>query len=886
MKLKIKPRPSSYFHLHAHSHYSTLDAIETVEEMVAQVVRWGQPALALTDHGNMSGVFSLYKLCRKNGLLPFPGFEAYLVSDVKDKNAKRYHVTFSAFTTEGYQLLVKLCSMSHERENYHYKPRIDFAMIEAMNGMPGVFATSGCWFGWPSQALDEYGFTEAGFASLNRRLRKMASLFKHFHIEVQHHAQPNDNDLVRLLAEQAHKLGLPIVATQDAHYCDLADAPLHTMMKQLAYGGDPGDSGFPGDSYHLASTEWVRGHYEDPYLGNVWSEAESAYTDLLNTYSLKLPFLDKYQFHVPEMAANPDAKLRVMCTQAMRKLGKDNDKYKARLEYELATIKVTNFANYFLLTGKLCQWMRSQSIFFNARGSANNSLACWLMDITEVDPVLWKLNFDRFLTPDRVKPPDVDLDIEHTRRDEVVDYAKREYEVVQISSYSRLGYDEYGQGSIFRTFMASSRRRVDDAEWEAKYKGLNGIGDVARVFGQQFADDLMALGDKVIYKSHGSHAAGFAIGTKALPIEGWMPTMLVASSGTRVTQPTMDDVEGAGYVKEDLLGSKTLTTMNMCLSMLGKPDWHWIPLRDPATFSMLRKGRTDTGVFQLEGWTASKGCREIGVKTVADIILVNALYRPAARDGGYTAQFLKNRASRTAYYPHPIFEKHLAETWGVAAFQEQVLDILRDLGMGAAEMNQFLTALKVKHGGAEGARIMVAQKAKYAAVCKKVGMSVDEIDYSWGMVEGFAAYGFNKGHATAYSLLSYRTAYLKVHHPLEYHTALLATWAGSGDKEKVYAQEARRVGIPILAPHVNVSGFTWSLDKKRGAIRRGLLSIKGVGVAAAQEIEANAPYRDVHDLIARTNARMVTGGKSYAKDGTLTGVLKALDAHRALAELK
>lgn len=886
MGFKIKPRPSSYFHLHAHSHYSTLDGMSTVEEMVGRVVEYKQPALALTDHGNMSGVFQLYKLARKNDLLPFPGLEAYLVSDVADKDAKRYHVTMSAFTTEGYKCLVQLTSQSHERSNYHYKPRIDFHTVIALGGLPGVLCTSGCWYGWPLQALEEHGLGEEGVAAVNRRIKKMASVFKEFHIEVQHHEQANDSFVAEILQAAAHTHSLPLVVTQDAHYCHIDEKPLHTMMKALAYGGDPGDSGFPGDSYHLASTEWVRKHYTGT-IEESWSMAENAYKDLLNRYSLKIPFLDAYQYRIPQLSSKPQYELRKQCISELKKRGLDTQKYTERLEYEMDGIGITKFASYFLLIAEVCQWCRAQGIFINARGSANGSLVCWLMGITEVDSVKYKLTFDRFLTPDRVKPPDIDLDIEHSRREEVVAHLASKYEVVQIANYARLGYDEEGQGSIFRTYMASTRRRVSDDEWQAKYKGISGIGDIAGLHGDEYASNLQQLGDRVIYKSHGSHAAGYALGTKQVSIAEWMPTMLVASSDTRVTQMTMDDVEAAGFIKVDFLGLRTLTIVKACLEMLGQQNWDWIPINDGKTYTFLRQGRVETGIFQLEGYTAAKGCREIGVKRLNDIILVNALYRPAARDGGYTDMYLKNKKSGDdPYYPHPIWEKHLAETLGVAAYQEQVLEILRDLGMSAAEMNQFLTAVKAKHGGIGGKAIMRTNKLQFSKLCKAVGMSVLDIEYAWKMIEGFAAYGFNKAHATAYSLLSYRTAYLKVHHPLEYHTALLQGWAGSGDKEAMYAKETRRVGIPILSPDVNVSKFSWTLDTRRGAIRKGLLSIKGVGNGAAVEVAANAPYSSITDLIDRTNSRSVTGSKEWAKHGTLNGVLAALDNAHALSSLE
>ena len=350
----------------------------------------------------------------------------------------------------------------------------------------------------------------------------------------------------------------------------------------------------------------------------------------------------------------------------------------------------------------------------------------------------------------------------------------------------------------------------------------------------------------------------------------------------------MDDVEDAGFVKIDLLGLRSLSTLKRCLALIQKTGVDWIPLDDEKTFRFLRRGHTETGVFQMEGWTAARGCKEVEVNSVNDLILVNALYRPATINSGYTKMFLRNRKKPfSVKYPHPIFEKHLGETFGVPAFQEQVLAVLKDLGMPVYELNSFLKAVKGKHavGGysAEAINVFDDNKQRFADLCKNVGMKTRQIDKGWELVEGFAAYGFNKAHATAYSLLGYQLAYLKLTYPLEFHTALLETTGGN--KEQLYVKETRRMGITILPADINTSNSLWTIDRKENAIRRGLSSIKGVGTSAAECLSENAPYGSIDDIISKCPARTVTGGKQWKDARVLVGVLEKLRQAGALKSI-
>lgn len=886
----------SFFHTHVHSEFSCLDAMTDVSTIVAKAAQMGHEGIGLTDHGNMSGVFQLYSEAKKAGIKPFLGLEAYVVDTIDDKKAKRHHLSLLAYTTQGYKNLARLSSLSHERDHYHYKPRLDrLDFIKASNhgATDGIACLTGCYFSEVCQAIVSEPDIDSGVAKAMGIVRFLQSIFPMVFIEVQHHKTQHDtwddDRLVRALYQLSQESGCPPIITNDCHYCDKHDAELHDMMKSIAYSADPGDVTFPGDSYHLATTQWVKSHYRRDHM-DVWEAAQDSYRILLDAHDVAIPTLDEYRYFVPPIASDPMAVLRGLCDQALLDLAPAvSTTYAERLDYELGVIDGLGFADYFLLVNDYVEWCRAEGIMVMARGSAAGSLVCFLLGFTQIDPLKWNLTFDRFLTPDRERPPDIDLDIEDVRRSDVVDYLAGKFDILQIGTYGRMGYDEEtGRGSLFVQYMSAQRKIMGD-KFPRVLGRVKDLHDLDRVRPDD-ARKLRSLADYPIRRSPGAHAAGFVV--SAPPdhtIDEWLPTMLIPSSDAKVTQMMMDDVEDAGYIKVDLLGLRSLTTVRRCLEMIGQDGLEWIPLDDKDTFKFLRKGNADTGVFQMEGYTAAKGCREVKVKSVKDLILVNALYRPATRDAGHVDTFLANRADRKSLtYTHPIFKKHLEETHGVPCFQEQVLAILRDLGMPAAELNSFLKAVKGKHatGGYSEASTAVfdSNRQRFMDLCKQAGMTEQEGEDSWALVAAFAAYGFNRAHATAYGLFGYQMAYLKTHYPVQFHAALLETTVGSA-KESKYEQETRRVGVPILGACVNRSEASWAIDPSGRAIRRGLVSIKGVGHSAACAIVDNGPYASVDQLIERCPARTVTGGKGWAKSGELTGVMAALKKAGALKQL-
>jgi DNA polymerase-3 subunit alpha len=866
----------------------------SVTEMVETAARNNQPGIALTDHGNMSGTIELYKASKKHNLAPFPGEEFYLVHDKADKDAKRYHMGVLALNLDGYKGLVELSSRSHQRSAFHRKPRIDFDDLDILAQRCGadVLITTGCFFGILIQTLLNHGEQRAiGIAQW------FAQRFPHTYIETQMHntIQPDgssdDVSITEALWEIANKTGIPVVITNDSHYCHLDQVPLHDAMKRMViHGLDPDDdAAFPGDAYHLCKQKWIKDHYaETRTTQRVYNAALASFRDIIDLNKMAIPAIDNYRFQVPHVAKNPQRSMENLLWKAAAEWWPDSipSKYMKRLKHEIEVFEKTGFADYLLFVAKVCRWARKQGILLNIRGSANGSLVCYMLDITNIDPIEWKVGFDRFMTEDRTKPPDIDIDVEDTRRQDIVDYLSDKYTICQIGTYNSMGVDDYDRGSLFVQYISRKRRDMGPEDFKAKYGWVDTISDLPE--DEQLI--IRSLGGLDISKAPGSHAAGFIIEPPGLPISDYVPTMLIPSSKNTVTQYEMKEVEALGFVKLDLLGLRTLTTMRRCLEMIDRDPLDglgWIPLKDQETFKALRKVEPNNGIFQFDGKANAWGTKKLKPRTVKDCIDAMALFRPAAMKTGQTDTFIDRRFKRVPPpdYPHPCIEKALKTTQGVVLYQEQVMDILRDLGMGYELMNKFLDAVK-----ASGSQLTMSHgvfrefSGAVKAHCVAAGMSSREADWVWDQMKGFADYGFNEAHATAYGLMGYQAAYLKTHHPLEYMTAVLETTAGT-PKEKLYVREARRLGIRILPPDVNISGDVWTIDKKRRGIRKGLSSIDGIGIKAASEIFTNAPFDTIDDLINNTDSRAVSGGKNYAANGEFNGVLLKLQDAGALGSL-
>lgn len=887
-----------WWSVHTHSRFSVLDGMAEVEELAAKAHDLGYPALGLTDHGNMAGSFRLYRQCKERGMLPFPGMEAYVVSDVRDREAERYHLTMLGLNYDGYKAMVALSSLAHEREHFYRKPLLDYAdLAEAWEAglTKHLFVSTGCYFGEVAQTLVHKG-REPAMA----KLKMLATWFPRLAVEIQHHHTDhgdgwNDTKLAHELWAMAVEAGLPVIVAGDAHYCDSSHRDAHTLMKEIAYRSAPdaGDVGFPGDSYHLASGLWVRDHFAtDGTLQRVWNASLDTLADIVEHHEVDIPALNTYQFRMPDMGADPDGRLARLCHDRYKALTEDwpskrSKGYLERMTTELEVIAETGYSAYFLLTEDVVRWATEHNIRVMARGSANGSLVCFLLGITQVDPIEWDLLFEAFLTRDRSSPPDIDLDIDRLRRAEVIEYVKSRFRTIQLGSWGKLGMDEEtGKGSLIRRFQGwMDRQGTPNAyAW--------GVDAIARNFPEKW-QALQVLEEIAPVEKAGVHAAGSAIDPDGL-LHEIVPTMLIASSGTTVTQMEMDDVESAGFVKIDLLGLRTITSVARTLELIGV-DWTWyddIPIDDRGAMRVVRDAQYDSGLFQLEGGAACRGLRQLKPRYTREVIDAMALFRPACINSGMTDLYLARRENPLLItYPHEVTEEALKPTLGVPLFSEQVLQICWALGLDTETTQRIVKAMKVKHGKAgmseASSRAFRESQDTFADAGRSAGLDDSAIAELWSLIEGFQAYGFKKAHATAYGLLAYKTAYLKAHHQRAFMAALLEVVAvAQPEKVAAYVSECHRLGITIWPPHVNFSGPSWTLHDE--AIQRGLVDIKGVGMRAAQAIvdaARSAPFGDVQDLINRTPARLVTGGKEWESKGELRGVLKALQDAGALKGL-
>lgn len=925
---------SSFFHAHCHSQFSTVDGMVPPATMVNKAYRYGQPAIAFTEHGNMGSFVQGYLEAKRLGMKFFPGIEGYLIDPQvenwkepeKGQKVGRFHFIVLALNEDGYKALVKFTTLTHTRPRFNRFPRAtlsDLATLGTNHGKDLVLLT-GCYFGLLQQTLVSKGYESAG-----RVLDMYSKWFPNTYVELQNHnidhgdddnVSPDfadDVDIVDALYDLAMERNLPVIATQDCHYLDQGQKKAHNLMKKMVYAG--GDDEFPGDSFHLASADWVAEHYDD----EIWDACEESYAKLLEMNTLSIDPLDNYKPDVPLMPGvdDPVAEVHDGCVEAleeyldrMRIPKSKHSGYWDRLEYEEEVINQLGMASYFVIWQKFADWCRDEKIAIEARGSANGSLVAFLMRITQVDPVLWNVDFARFLSVDRISPPDVDMDIEDSERPRAVKYLLSLFEACQIGTWGKMGitYDEREdtqKGSILVTYVSYLRRQCEkrasaiierrggrksdvkayaQAIFQKEYGYLEDIRDVKKVSEKDYTALKQMADMNSVYKSYGVHAGGILLSGQRIKIDDYIPKMLVASSDTHVSQYDMNDVEKFGLLKMDVLGQATLRTMKLAqqhMEVEDPADFSWIKNDDKDACKNLRSGRTNTGVFHIEAPTKSRGGRELGVKTTKDAILVQALYMPGAMDSGQTEHYIRARKDKkyrdTIKYVHPIFERHLKETYGAYVFQNQVLAILRDMGMSIPDTNKFLKIVKSSGSGAKeaNAKKLAEIYEHFVDMWDKHNIPHDRLKETWESLCGFGAYGFNKAHASGYGIRMYRCAYLKEHYPLEFMTATLITWAGR-TKEKIYMREARRIGIRLMPPDINISGASWAMDKRRNAIRRGLVTIAGIGdkvaLAIATERQRNGSYESVEDLISRLEPRVMTGGAKYLKTGEITGNLKKL----------
>lgn len=896
---------NTFYSLHTHSKFSVQDALPEVKDIVARAAELEYPALALTDHGNVAGSVQLYQQCRKHGIKPMPGMEAYVAMDrLAGKRPRTWHMGIIATSERGYVNLAGISTMAHR--NYRYKPVLDFGDFSSLaeDGLlEGLAVTTGCWFGAIPTLLRE--------GDQRSTLNVIKALDGWFgsgcYIEVQNHVvqheHQSDEATSRFLYAIAQASGVPMVLAQDSHYVHAEDRAQHETMKRLvSWGSDPEDAVFPGDGYHMVDTAWMEEHHAP----DIFEAGMAGLADLASKANVVIPALDHFSLKVPDTTSNgmPDDELTDRVVKRLFAMIDDGSipekhrkAYSDRVDEELDVVISAGFSGYLLFAAHVTDWMRRERITFGIRGSASGSILCWLLDVSTLDPIKWGLSFERFLTRDRAKPPDIDIDMEHSRRKEVLDWLLASYLTFNISTWSEMKIRDDGDAKGVLVVKDRTRRKKESALCaECRELAKAAVSDPFRTGAEYCSPDhdpgavmdagrveeLASLGKFKPFSSYGVHAAGLMIAPNEDALSS-IPLQYVASSKTFVTAYDKDDVEAMGMVKLDLLGIKTLTALRHMSEWTGI-DPATIPLNDLDTFKAMRAGKVE-GAFQLDGYTAIKGIKQLKPTRITDVIAAMALFRPATMNSGATADYVSRRNRRTAVpVRHPIIMEETKDTYGILLYQDQALAILKRFGLTVEEIEKGRKAIKASNSNvAEAQKVMnsIVERVRENA---KDDLSAGDLKWLSEALAAYADYGFNLAHATSYGLLAYVTTWFSVHHPVQFWTATLDSYIGD-EKEAVYLAAARAAGITFRPAHVNRSAVSYTCDARSNEIRKGLLSIKGIGEKAAAELAAHSTYTSLDALANVVNARIVTGAKSLRSGHSpelCGGVITILHAAGAL----
>lgn len=878
----------SFVHLHVHTEYSLLDGAARIKKLVQKAVELGMPALAITDHGAMFGVIDFYKACRQAGIKPIIGCEVYVAPRSRwQKEAKMdespYHLVLLAENERGYRNLVTLVSLAYT-EGFYYKPRVDKELLRQHS--EGLIALSACLGGEVAWHLSQGQEELARRAALEYR-----EIFgpANFFLELQNHYLEEQLRVNAGLVRLSRELGLPLVATNDVHCVEKTDAEVQEILLCIQTGKTLEDADrmqFESREFYLksrAEMELVLGQYPEA-MDNTLAIAERCQLEL-EFGRLHLP-----EYQVPE-GHNLDSYLEELCREGLRQRYQPvTAEMEARLEYELGVIRRMGYSGYFLIVWDFVNYARRQGIFVGpGRGSAAGSLVAYVLGITNIDPLRYNLLFERFLNPERVSMPDIDIDFCFERREEVIQYVIEKY-----------GADRVCQIITFGTMAA--RAAVRDV---GRVLGLP-YGEVDRVaklipaeLGMTIEKALQVSGElKALYQEkpavkrlldlaaavegmprHAStHAAGVVIGKE--PLQEVIP-LYRSADGIITTQFAKETVEEVGLLKMDLLGLRTLTVMRDTLAYIRERrgielDLDQLPLDDRATYELLSRGE-GIGVFQLESAGMRQLLRELKPECIDDIIALVALYRPGPLGSGMVEDFIRNKhGQQQIKYLHPKLEPILRSTYGVILYQEQVMRIASDLaGFTLGEADLLRRAM-----GKKKPEVIAGLRQQFVEGAVANGVEAEVAGQIFDLMEYFAGYGFNASHSAAYGLLAYQTAYLKANYPEEFMAALLTSVMGNADKVAIYIEECRRMGIKVLPPDVNQSGLGFTVTE--AGIRMGLAAIKNVGQGPIQAIIAarnDGPFLSFQDLCERVDLSQVN--KRVLESLIRAGALDSLGGHRA-----
>ena len=866
-----------FVHLHTHTEYSLLDGATRIGELVARVKQLGMPAVAITDHGTLSGAIEFYEAATAAGIRPIIGCEVYVAARSRHQKEGRAdrdpsHLVVLARNDAGYRNLMRLVSRAH-LEGYYYKPRIDHELLG--EHADGLLALSGCLGGEIPQRI--LAGDDAGAERLARAYAEMLGP-DNFFLELQDHGIDDERRVRDGLLDLARRTGLPLVATHDLHYLDRADAEPHDILLCLQTGSRLADQRrlrFAGPSFYLATQEEMAERFQgcQEALSNTTAIAERCRF---------APELDRRLLpgFATEAGTTPDRLLAELAEEGLRRrCGPDGvtAQHRARLATELGVIRETGFVAYFLIVWDLIRAARSLGVAVGpGRGSAAGSLTAYALGITGIDPLRYGLIFERFLNAERISMPDIDIDFDVAGRSRVIDYVAQRYgqdRVAQIVTFgtmaARAALRDVGRvldvplqmvdrlaklvpprpGVTLESALAESRELrhlYEDEEWARKV-----VDNARRLEG--------------ISRNAGTHAAGVVIGPG--PLQDYVP--LQRATGSRdavVTQFDMVGVQRVGLLKMDFLGLENLTVMeeacdNVARAGGTRPEVERLPLDDPLTFELLSRGDT-FGVFQMEAEGAKRILVDMRPRSLLDLAAASALIRPGPSEGRVVELYMRRRRGEEPItYPHPSLQPILEETHGVILYQDQVMQIaslVAGFSLGAADV------LRAAMGKKDKVK-MAAQRDRFLSGAAANGIEPQTAATLFDTIDLFAGYGFNKAHSVAYGLITYQTAYLKANHPLAYTAALLNSKAGQSERLKRAILDARDHGIEVRPPDVSRSGPGFAVVDGPGPVALGgtilfgLQHIRNVGEHVAKQIvaerEAHGPYRSLLDLCLRVGGR-------------------------------
>jgi len=848
-----------FTHLHVHSHYSLLDGLAKLKDLIDRAKELNFDSLALTDHGNLYGAIEFYKLCKKNGIKPIIGVEAYMAPrTIYDKvykvDSKSYHLILLAKNVEGYRNLIKLISVAH-LEGFYYKPRIDKNLLSQHS--KGLICLSGCLNGEIPRLLLKGDFNKA-----KESLFEYLDIFgkEDFYIEIQKH--PNIPESIKIyshLVKLAKENNLKIVATQDVHYVNKEDRDIHDVFLAVQTGKDIEETdrlSMKSDFFHLASLEEMMGLFSD--LPEALEMTQEIVEKCNIEIDLNKPQLPKFEI---KNGITTDEYLKKICLESLKEKGLiGNQNYVDRLNYELEVIKKTGFSSYFLIVQDFVSWAKSNNIKVGpGRGSAAGSLVSYLLKITEIDPIKYGLIFERFLTTERISFPDIDVDFSDVKRDLVIDYLVKKYsnnKVAQICTFGKMGaraaIRDAGRALGLSYSLCDKVAKLISPQMSLE-ESLN-ISDIFNLYNEnkqikKLIDTAKRLEGTIRHIS--VHASGVVI--TPFDITNFTPIQYAPQEKRIITQYDMYTIEDLGLLKLDLLGLRTLSEIETTVELVKKNrgvevKLDYEKLNDEKTYEIYKNGKT-LGVFQVESKGMTDYLKKLLPSNIEDINAMIALYRPGPVE--LIPQYIKRKHGKEEIsYLHPLLEPILKNTYGIAIYQEQLMQIAEKLaGFTMSEADVLRKAIGKKIGS-----LLEEQKNKMIEGMIKNDIDKETAEKIWSWYEPFARYGFNKSHSISYALISYQTAYLKAHYTIEFLTSLFIHEGNDIERIKELFEEAKKWQIKILPPDINESYENFTIVGKN-SIRFGLSSIKNVGEKLTENIinerEKNGKYKSFSDFIWR-----------------------------------